>query len=77
MELTRREFALIGPFLRKPRLALSRSVILDRVWGTDFGAASRVLEVYVGHVRRKLEADGEPRLLQTVRGFGYVLREEP
>jgi two-component system response regulator MprA len=77
VELTRREFALLELFLRNPGLALSRSVILDRVWGLDFPAASRVLEVYVGHLRRKLEASGEARLLQTVRGVGYVLREEP
>ena len=77
VELTRREFALIELFLRNPGLALSRSVIHERVWGLDFGTASRVLEVYVGHLRRKLEAGGEPRLLHTVRGIGYVLREEP
>ena len=77
VELTRTEFALIELFLRNPGLVLSRSVIFDRVWGVDFGAASRVLEVCVGHLRRKLEAGGEPRLLQTVRGVGYVLREEP
>jgi two-component system response regulator MprA len=77
VELTRREFALLELFLRNPGLALSRSVILERVWGVDFPAASRVLDVYVGHLRRKLAAGGEERLLQTVRGVGYVLREEP
>jgi two-component system response regulator MprA len=77
VELTRTEFALIELFLRNPRLVLSRSAIFDRVWGFHFGAKSRALEVYVGHLRRKLEAGGEPRLLQTVRGVGYVLREEP
>jgi two-component system response regulator MprA len=54
---------------------LTRSQIFERVWGYDFGASSNSLEVYVGYLRRKLEADGEPRLLQTVRGVGYVLRE--
>ena len=77
VELTRREFALLELFLRNPGLVLSRAVILERVWGFDFPAASRVLEVYAGHLRRKLEAGGEARLLQTVRGVGYVLREEP
>ena len=77
VELTRREFALIELFLRNPGLALSRSVIFERVWGVDFPVTSRVLEVYVGHLRRKLEAGGEERLLQTVRGVGYVLREQP
>ena len=56
---------------------LSRSEILTAVWGYDFGPTSNSLEVYVGYLRRKLEADGEPRLVQTVRGVGYVLREEP
>jgi two-component system response regulator MprA len=77
VELTPREFALLELFLRNPGLVLSRAVILERVWGFDFPAASRVLEVYAGHLRRKLEAGGEARLLQTVRGVGYVLREEP
>jgi two-component system response regulator MprA len=56
---------------------LTRAVIFDRVWGYDFGSGSRTLEVYVGYLRRKLEGGGEPRLLHTVRGIGYVLREEP
>jgi two-component system response regulator MprA len=77
VQLTRTEFSLCEVFLRNPELVLSRSVIFERVWGVEFGAASRVLEVYVSHLRRKLEAGGEPRLLQTVRGVGYVLREEP
>ena len=75
MELTRTEFALLELFLRHPRQVLTRSVILDRVWGFDFETSSNSLEVYVGHLRRKTEASGEPRLLQTVRGVGYVLRE--
>jgi two-component system response regulator MprA len=75
IELTRTEFLLLELFLRHPRQVLTRSQIFERVWGYDFGAASNSLEVYVGYLRRKLEADGEHRLLQTVRGVGYVLRE--
>ena len=74
IELTRTEFALLELFLRHPRQVLTRSIIFDRVWGYDFGPASNSLEVYVGYLRRKTEADGEPRLLHTVRGVGYVLR---
>jgi two-component system response regulator MprA len=74
LALTRTEFQLLELFLRHPRQVLTRSVIFERVWGYDFGSASRSLEVYVGYLRRKLEADGEPRLLHTVRGVGYVLR---
>jgi two-component system response regulator MprA len=74
LELTRTEFALLELFLRNPRQVLTRSVIFDRVWGYDFGPASNSLEVYVGYLRRKTEAAGEPRLLHTVRGVGYVLR---
>jgi two-component system, OmpR family, response regulator MprA len=74
LELTRTEFALLELFLRHPRQVLTRSVIFDRVWGYDFGPGSNSLEVYVGYLRRKTEAGGEPRLLQTVRGVGYVLR---
>ena len=74
IELTRTEFALLELFLRQPRQVLTRSVIFDRVWGYDFGPASNSLEVYVGYLRRKTEAGGEPRLLHTVRGVGYVLR---
>ena len=74
VELTRTEFALLELFLRHPRQVLTRSVIFDRVWGYDFGPASNSLEVYVGYLRRKTEAGGEPRLLHTVRGIGYVLR---
>jgi two-component system response regulator MprA len=75
IELTRTEFLLLELFVRHPRQVLTRSQIFERVWGYDFGPASNSLEVYVGYLRRKLEADGEPRLLQTVRGVGYVLRD--
>jgi two-component system response regulator MprA len=75
VELTRTEFLLLELFLRHPRQVLTRSQIFERVWGYDFGPASNSLEVYVGYLRRKLEAGGEPRLLHTVRGVGYVLRE--
>jgi two-component system response regulator MprA len=74
IELTRTEFALLELFLRHPRQVLTRSVIFENVWGYDFGPASNSLEVYVGYLRRKTEAAGEPRLLHTVRGVGYVLR---
>jgi two-component system response regulator MprA len=74
IELTRTEFLLLELFLRHPRQVLTRSQIFERVWGYDFGPASNSLEVYVGYLRRKLEAGGEPRLLHTVRGVGYVLR---
>jgi two-component system response regulator MprA len=74
IELTRTEFSLLELFLRHPRQVLTRSIIFDRVWGYDFGPASNSLEVYVGYLRRKTEAGGEPRLLHTVRGVGYVLR---
>jgi two-component system, OmpR family, response regulator MprA len=74
IELTRTEFLLLELFMRHPRQVLTRSQIFERVWGYDFGEASNSLEVYVGYLRRKLEAAGEPRVLQTVRGLGYVLR---
>jgi two-component system response regulator MprA len=77
IELTRTEFLLLELFLRNPRQVLTRDVIFDRVWGYDFGPASNSLEVYVGYLRRKTEADGEPRLIHTVRGVGYALRESP
>ncbi|HEV8248401.1 MAG TPA: response regulator transcription factor [Gaiellaceae bacterium] len=76
IELTRTEFLLLELFLRNPRQVLTRDVIFDRVWGYDFGPASNSLEVYVGYLRRKTEAGGEPRLIHTVRGVGYALREE-
>ncbi|HEY0890864.1 MAG TPA: response regulator transcription factor [Nocardioides sp.] len=75
MELTRTEFALLEMFLRRPRRVLERSFILEEVWGFDFPTTANSLEVYVGYLRRKTEADGEPRLIHTVRGVGYVLRE--
>jgi two-component system response regulator MprA len=75
IELTRTEFLLLELFLLNPRQVLTRSVIFDRVWGFDFGPSSNSLEVYVGYLRRKTEAGGEPRLIHTVRGVGYVLRE--
>ena len=73
--LTRTEFALLELFLRRPRRVLDRSFILEEVWGYDFPTTANSLEVYVGYLRRKTEAEGEPRLLHTVRGVGYVLRE--
>ena len=75
IELTRTEFALLELFMRNPRQVLTRSVINERVWGYDFGPASNSLGVYVGYLRRKLEEGGHPRLLHTMRGVGYVLRE--
>ena len=75
IELTRTEFLLLELFLLNPRQVLTRSLIFERVWGYDFGPASNALDVYVGYLRRKLEAGGEPRLVQTVRGVGYALRE--
>jgi two-component system response regulator MprA len=74
IELTRTEFLLLELFLHHPRQVLTRSQIFDRVWGYDFGPASNSLEVYVGYLRRKTEAAGEPRVVHTVRGVGYVLR---
>jgi two-component system response regulator MprA len=76
IELTRTEFLLLELLLRNPRQVLTRSLIFDRVWGYDFGPASNALEVYIGYLRRKTEAGGEPRLIHTVRGVGYVLREQ-
>jgi two-component system, OmpR family, response regulator MprA len=75
IELTRTEFLLLELFLTNPRQVLTRSVIFDRVWGYDFGPSSNSLEVYIGYLRRKTESGGEPRLIQTVRGVGYALRE--
>jgi two-component system response regulator MprA len=77
LKLTRTEFAMLETFLRNPRIVLTRTVMFEHVWGYDFGAASNGLDVYVSYLRRKLEAGGEPRLLHTVRGVGYVLREDP
>ncbi len=75
IELTRTEFLLLEQFMRHPRQVLPRSTIFEHVWGYDFGATSNSLEVYMSYLRRKTEAGGEPRLLHTVRGVGYVLRE--
>jgi len=74
LELTRTEFRLLELFMRNPRVVLTRSRIFEEVWGYDFGASSNALEVYISYLRRKLEVDGEPRLIHTVRGVGYTLR---
>jgi two-component system response regulator MprA len=74
IELTRTEFLLLELFLRNPKQVLPREVIFDRVWGYDFGLNSNSLEVYIGYLRRKTEAEGETRLIHTVRGVGYVMR---
>ena len=74
-ELTTTEAHLLELFMRNPRQVLPRSLIYERVWGYDFSHSSNALDVYVGYLRRKLEAEGEPRLIHTVRGTGYVLRE--
>ena len=76
IELTRTEFNLLELFLVNPRQVLTRSIIFERVWGYDFGFASNSLDVYIGYLRRKTEAGGKPRLIHTVRGVGYALREE-
>jgi two-component system, OmpR family, response regulator MprA len=75
LDLTRTEFLLLELFVRNPRQVLPRSVILDRVWGCDLGASQNSLEVFISYLRRKLEAGGEGRLIHTVRGAGYALRE--
>ncbi len=75
IDLTRTEFLLLELFMRHPRQVLPRSTIFEQVWGYDFGATTNSLDVYISYLRRKTEAAGEPRLLQTVRGVGYVLRE--
>ena len=75
IELTLTEFTLLELFLRHPREVLPRGLIFTTVWGFDFGSSSNALNVRVGHLRRKLEAGGRPRLIHTVRGLGYVLRE--
>ena len=75
VELTRTEFELLSLFLEHPRQVLTRSQIFEQVWGYDFGATSNALGVYIGYLRRKTEEGGEPRLLHTVRGVGYALRE--
>jgi two-component system, OmpR family, response regulator MprA len=75
IELTRTEFALLELFLLNPRQVLTRSLIFERVWGYDFGFGSNSLDVYIGYLRRKTEQGGRPRLIQTIRGVGYALRE--
>jgi two-component system response regulator MprA len=77
ISLTRTEFSLLQLFMERPKRVLDRSYILEEVWGFDFPTTANSLEVYVGYVRRKLESEGEKRLLHTVRGIGYVLRETP
>jgi len=77
ISLTAKEYDLLELFLRHPRQVLTREMIFDRVWGYDFGGESNVLDVYIRYLRQKLETEGETRLLHTVRGVGYVLRETP
>jgi len=74
--LTTTEYELLALFMRRPRQVITRDIIMERVWGYDFEGQSNVLEVYIGYLRTKLEAGGEPRLIHTVRGAGYVLREK-
>jgi two-component system response regulator MprA len=76
IELTRTEFSLLELFLRNPRQVLTRSIIFERVWGYDFGFGSNSLDVYIGYLRRKTEQGGAPRLIQTIRGVGYALRDQ-
>lgn len=75
LQLTKKEYQLLELFLRHPRQVLTREVIFDRIWGYDFGGESNVLEVYIRYLRQKMELNGEPRLIYTVRGVGYVMRE--
>ncbi|HEX6555396.1 MAG TPA: response regulator transcription factor [Ktedonobacteraceae bacterium] len=75
IELSPTEYELLLLFMRRPRQVLTREIILDRVWGLDFEGSSNVLEVYIGYLRNKLEAEGEPRLIHTVRSVGYVFKE--
>ena len=77
VDLTAKEYDLLELFMRNPQQVLTREVIYDRVWGYDFGGESNIIEVYVRYLRQKLEARGEPRLIHTVRGVGYILREDP
>ena len=74
IDLSTTEFELLSLFMRNPRLVLTRSLLMDRIWGSDFEGGPNVLEVYIGHLRAKLEKHSEKRLIQTVRGAGYVLR---
>ncbi len=75
LELTKTEFDLLQLLVRNAGIVLSHSTIYERIWGYDFGSDSKSLAVYVGYLRRKTEANGEPRLIHTVRGVGYTLRE--
>jgi two-component system response regulator MprA len=77
VQLTAKEYELLELFMRHPKQVLTREVIFDRVWGYDFGGESNVLEVYIRYLRQKLEEGGEARLIHTVRGVGYVMRENP
>ncbi len=77
ISLTAKEYDLLELFLRHPRQVLTREMIFDRVWGYDFGGESNVLDVYIRYLRQKLEMEGEPRLIHTARGVGYVMRETP
>jgi two-component system response regulator MprA len=74
IDLSTTEFELLSIFMRNPRMVLTRSLLMDRIWGSDFEGGPNVLEVYIGHLRTKLEQQSEKRLIQTVRGAGYVLR---
>lgn len=76
IDLTAKEYELLELFMRNPRQVLTRDVIFDRVWGYDFGGESNIIEVYVRYLRQKTEQENESRLIHTVRGVGYVLREE-
>jgi two-component system response regulator MprA len=76
IELTAKEFELLRMFMMNPRRVLTRDAIMDKIWGYDYSGESNVLEVYINLLRQKLEANGEPRIIQTVRGAGYVLRGE-
>ena len=76
IELTAKEFDVLELFLRHPRQVLTRDILYERIWGYDFGGESNIIEVYIRYLRAKLESGGEPRLIHTVRGVGYVLREE-
>lgn len=75
IELSPTEYELLQFFLRRPRQVLTRDIIMDRVWGIDFEGSSNVMEVYIGYLRNKLEANGEPRLIHTIRSVGYVMKE--
>lgn len=75
IELTAKEYELLALFLQHPRQVLTRDTLMEKIWGYDYAGESNVLEVYVGYLRQKLEAGGEPRLIQTIRGVGYALKE--